>query len=320
MACASDKPYLLSATIEENRCNLQPPVCNCMLHNAGPLKVMIVGGPNQRKDYHINQGEEIFYQIEGDMLLKVMEQGEPKDVHIRQGEIFVLPAMVPHSPQRLANTVGLVIERERDPEHELDGLRYYVDETNTQVLWQRYFRCKDLGVELVPLIKEFFASEANATRVPTADSVMPAPYDDDKRFMLRPPYPLAARFPELKSGSRTVGVESRDYVIEVVGNGSLMPVLPISTECWVWQLAGESVVNGQALKPGACVLLANGLTEWHIAGDVTSPRTGGSAAAAAAADAVAHDGPRLSAEATPTIAMIVYTTVVPSSSEGAQRH
>lgn len=37
-------------------------------------------------------------------------------------QIFLLPAGVPHSPQRFADTVGLVIERRR-LETELDGLR-----------------------------------------------------------------------------------------------------------------------------------------------------------------------------------------------------
>ncbi|OWK10635.1 HAAO [Cervus elaphus hippelaphus] len=65
---------------------------------------------------------QVFYQLEGDMLLRVLERGKHRDMVIRQGEIFLLPAGVPHSPQRFANTVGLVIERKR-LKTELDGLR-----------------------------------------------------------------------------------------------------------------------------------------------------------------------------------------------------
>ncbi|XP_073868012.1 3-hydroxyanthranilate 3,4-dioxygenase isoform X5 [Macaca fascicularis] len=110
------------AWVEENRGSFQPPVCNKLMHQE-QLKVMFVGGPNTRKDYHIEEGEEVFYQLEGDMVLRVLEQGKHRDVVIRQGEIFLLPARVPHSPQRFANTVGLVVERRR-LETELDGLRW----------------------------------------------------------------------------------------------------------------------------------------------------------------------------------------------------
>ncbi|KAF5913121.1 hypothetical protein HPG69_009072 [Diceros bicornis minor] len=112
--------------VEENRASFLPPVCNKLLHQK-QLKIMFVGGPNTRKDYHIEEGEEVFYQLEGDMVLRVLEQGKHRDVIIRQGEIFLLPAGVPHSPQRFANTMGLVIERKR-LKTELDGLRFFSSE------------------------------------------------------------------------------------------------------------------------------------------------------------------------------------------------
>eukprot|EP00074_Homo_sapiens_P074462 XP_011531033.1 3-hydroxyanthranilate 3,4-dioxygenase isoform X6 [Homo sapiens] len=114
------------AWVKENRGSFQPPVCNKLMHQE-QLKVMFIGGPNTRKDYHIEEGEEVFYQLEGDMVLRVLEQGKHRDVVIRQGEIFLLPARVPHSPQRFANTVGLVVERRR-LETELDGLRFFSSE------------------------------------------------------------------------------------------------------------------------------------------------------------------------------------------------
>ena len=85
--------------------------------------IMVVGGPNTRKDYHVDEGEEFFYQLEGKMTLKIIEDGKPKDIHINEGEIFLLPSKVPHSPQRYENSIGLVIERKRTKD-ELDGLEF----------------------------------------------------------------------------------------------------------------------------------------------------------------------------------------------------
>ena len=298
--------YNFKSIIEENRPQLQPPVCNKMLHNDGPLKVMIVGGPNIRKDYHINEGEEIFYMIEGDMCLKVMEQGEPKDVPIKQGEVFVLPGGVPHSPQRFENTVGLVIERARDQEKEFDGLRYYVDDSNNEILWQRYFHCQDLGKELVPLIKEFFASEEFKSRVPTSSSIMESPFPDNTTAMLRAPYSLAPRFEELVPGGKQIKLgDSKDFVAEVCGNGSMTPAMPIETEVWIWQLVGESNVDGKTLKQGECCLFPKGMQDWNfgdIFGSASSPRlTAGSGD---------NENASVIKASEKSIAMIVYTTAI----------
>src|SRR5262245_51247890 len=113
-------PLNFKAWIDEHRHLLKPPVGNKMVYEDSEFIIMVVGGPNARKDYHFDEGEEFFYQLEGDITVKVVEDGKPRDVRIREGEIFLLPARVPHSPQRPANTVGLVIERKRETE-ELDG-------------------------------------------------------------------------------------------------------------------------------------------------------------------------------------------------------
>ncbi|XP_060042925.1 3-hydroxyanthranilate 3,4-dioxygenase isoform X4 [Erinaceus europaeus] len=146
------QPVRVRVWVEENRAFFLPPVCNKLLHQE-QLKVMFVGGPNTRKDYHIEEGEEVFYQLQGDMILRVLERGRHRDVVIRQGEVFLLPAGIPHSPQRFANTVGLVIERRRLPS-ELDGLRFYVENT-TDVLFEKWFYCEDLGTQLAPIIQEW---------------------------------------------------------------------------------------------------------------------------------------------------------------------
>uniref|UniRef100_A0A3P8UGY9 3-hydroxyanthranilate 3,4-dioxygenase n=1 Tax=Cynoglossus semilaevis TaxID=244447 RepID=A0A3P8UGY9_CYNSE len=149
--------------IADNQNAFLPPVCNKLMHKY-QLNIMFVGGPNTRKDYHIEEGEELFYQLKGDMCLKVIENNKHKDVHIREGEMFLLPARVPHSPQRQANTVGLVVERRRLLT-ETDCLRYYVENT-TDILFERWFYCEDLGTQLVPIIKEFMASKQYRTGKP----------------------------------------------------------------------------------------------------------------------------------------------------------
>lgn len=113
-------PLSLAGWIEANRKELQPPVGNKCLYRGEDLIVMAVGGPNARKDYHIDPYEEFFHQLEGDLLLKVLVDGKPRDLVVREGETLLLPRLVPHSPRRGPGTLGLVIERPRRPEDE-DG-------------------------------------------------------------------------------------------------------------------------------------------------------------------------------------------------------
>ena len=115
--------------IEEHRHLLKPPVGNRVVYDEGDFMIMVVGGPNSRKDYHVDTVEEFFYQLEGDMLLKIMEDGKRVNIPIKEGEIFLLPKNVPHSPQRFKNTVGLVVEYQRG-EGALDALQWYCDECN----------------------------------------------------------------------------------------------------------------------------------------------------------------------------------------------
>ncbi|XP_063569519.1 3-hydroxyanthranilate 3,4-dioxygenase isoform X3 [Pongo abelii] len=204
------------AWVEENRGSFQPPVCNKLMHQE-QLKVMFVGGPNTRKDYHIEEGE----------------------------EIFLLPARVPHSPQRFANTVGLVVERRR-LETELDGLRYYVGDT-MDVLFEKWFYCKDLSTQLAPIIQEFFSSEQYRTGKPIPD-----------QLLKEPPFPLSTRSimepmsldawldshrRELQAGT-PLSLFGDTYETQVIayGQGSSKG-LRQNVDVWLWQLEGSSVVT-----------------------------------------------------------------------------
>ncbi|MBP7148545.1 MAG: 3-hydroxyanthranilate 3,4-dioxygenase [Acidobacteria bacterium] len=155
---ANLSPLNLTQWIDEHRELLRPPVGNSMIWKDTEFTVMVVGGPNQRKDYHIDPGEEFFYQVEGDIVLRVIEDGRGRDIPIRQGEIFLLPSNIPHSPQRPPNTVGLVIERRRRAD-EIDHLRWYCGSCG-EVLHDAAFHCEDLGTQLKPIIEEFYADES----------------------------------------------------------------------------------------------------------------------------------------------------------------
>jgi 3-hydroxyanthranilate 3,4-dioxygenase len=150
-------PINLHAWVAENRHLLKPPVGNKSIWD-GDFLVMVVGGPNQRSDYHINPGGELFFQVEGDIVLKVMEDGKPKDIPIRQGELFLLPAGMPHSPQRPAGTVGLVVEVPRFARG-VHHLRWYCRECNA-VLHDAAFEPVDLGKQIKAMLEEFKGNPA----------------------------------------------------------------------------------------------------------------------------------------------------------------
>ena len=108
-------------------------------------------------DYHYNEGEEFFYQLEGDINLRVLDEGKPVDIPIKEGEIFLLPPKVPHSPQRPANTIGLVIERYRTSE-EKDGFIWVCENCNEK-LYEEYFVLTDIVTQLPPLMQKFYSSD-----------------------------------------------------------------------------------------------------------------------------------------------------------------
>ena len=147
-------PINLKRWIEENRHLLKPPIGNKVVYENSELIIMVVGGPNTRKDYHIDEGEEFFYQLEGGMVLRIMENGKPKDLAINEGEIFLLPPKVPHSPQRFENTVGLVVERKRR-KGELDAFQWYCDECN-ELLYEEYFQLTDIVKQLPSIFEGFW--------------------------------------------------------------------------------------------------------------------------------------------------------------------
>ena len=170
-------PFNLKEWIETNRDLLKPPVSNKNLYvQAGDFIVMIVGGPNARKDYHYNETEELFYQIEGDIIVRIQVDGKPVDVPIKEGEMFLLPAKVPHSPIRADKSIGLVVELKRDTNMK-DGLMWFCDNCNTK-LHDTYFQLKNVEKDFQPRFKEYYNSEEKRT-CPECNRVM----EVDSRFV-----------------------------------------------------------------------------------------------------------------------------------------
>ncbi len=153
------KPFNLMRWIDEHREALRPPVCNRQLFRDSEFIVMVVGGPNSRTDYHHDEGPELFYQVQGDMLLKTVQDGQHVDIPIREGEIFLLPPRIHHSPQRYADTIGIVVERARRPE-ELDGFIWYCENCGSK-LHEEFLHVSDIERDLPPVFERFYASEAH---------------------------------------------------------------------------------------------------------------------------------------------------------------
>ncbi len=155
-------PLSLKSWIDKHREILKPPVGNKMIWRDREFIVMAVGGPNTRTDYHINQGEEFFYQVEGDMVLKVKTtEGEDRDICIHEGEIYLLPANTPHSPQRPEGTVGIVVERRRLA-HEEDGFVWFCKKCGEK-LYEEFFHLTNIEVQLPQVFDRYYSNKENTT-------------------------------------------------------------------------------------------------------------------------------------------------------------
>lgn len=154
-------PFNFRTWIDEHRHLLKPPVGNVQVWEDSEFIVMVVGGPNSRKDYHYNEGEEFFFQLEGDIVVKIIDEGKPRDIHIKEGDIFLLPPRVPHSPQRGPNTVGLVIERKRETK-ELDGFQWYCENCGEK-LYEEFEYVTDIVKQLPPIFERFYNNPEHTT-------------------------------------------------------------------------------------------------------------------------------------------------------------
>ena len=154
------EPIRFDGWIDENQHLLRPPVGNKQLHaGAQDLIVMVVGGPNQRQDYHVDPYEEWFYQLKGDIHVNLITDEGPRTVHIGAGECWLLPAGVPHSPQRpQEGSVGLVVEQVRKP-GTLEKFQWYTHTADSATLVHEVeLQVNDIAADLPPVFEEFYAA------------------------------------------------------------------------------------------------------------------------------------------------------------------
>ena len=172
------KPFNLLKWVDKNREHLKPPVGNKNLYReADDYIVMIVAGPNARKDYHYNETEELFYQIEGNIKVIIQEDGERKEMELGPGDMYLHPAKVPHSPVRSEGSIGLVVERKRDDLDAKDGLLWFCENCNNK-LHEVYFPLHDIEKDFLKHFKHFYGSKELRT-CNRCGTVMEA----DKRFV-----------------------------------------------------------------------------------------------------------------------------------------
>lgn len=152
------KPFNLNKWLDENRHLLKPPVGNKNLYlDSEDYIVMVVAGPNARKDYHYNETEELFYQLEGDITVYVQDNGEKKAMKLSSGDMYLHPAKTPHSPNRSEGSIGLVIELKRAGTNAKDGLLWFCDNCNHK-LYEVYFPLTDIEKDFLHHFEHFYNS------------------------------------------------------------------------------------------------------------------------------------------------------------------
>eukprot|EP00940_MAST-03C_sp_MAST-3C-sp2_P002718 g2718.t1 len=236
---------------EENKELFAPPVCNKLMHK-DQLTVMFVGGPNTREDFHIEHGSEFFFQMQGNIELPTIQRGKRKIVKINEGEVFLLPSRIPHSPQRPERgSFGLVVERRRE-KHELDGLRYYRNFNNCdEILWEKYFHCWDLGRDLVPVIQEYKSSTEFETKKPTGKYVeRNPPTIVDSYTEVPDPFSFSKwvrnNREALDSGkvlNLFEGHPDREFSVLVAGENRRPPIRQWRHETWLYQVEGTATLS-----------------------------------------------------------------------------
>ncbi len=158
------KAFNFQKWIDEHKHLLKPPVGNVQVWEDADLMVTVVGGPNQRTDFHDDPIEEFFYQLKGNMVLRVMEEEgkPPTDVHIDEGDIFLLPPHVKHSPQRPEEgSIGLVVEFAR-PTGQKDGVEYYCMQCNHRI-FRAELQLVSIVDDLPPVFDSFLSDEQART-------------------------------------------------------------------------------------------------------------------------------------------------------------
>lgn len=256
--------WSINEFIEKNKDQFHPPVCNKLLHG-GQLSIMFVGGPNTRSDFHMEEGSEFFYQLKGEMTIGTVQQGKSKFVKIRQGEVFLLPSRIPHSPRRGENTLGLVVERRREGA-EKDCLRWYTDDSTCKdVLFEKYFSLTALEKDLVPVVKEYQNSSETKTKIPGNNVERAPPFQQDTETSVPDPFSLPQWISDHKERLMKGEVldlftnhPDHEFKIQIAG-GQSSQTASFPYETWIYQLEGQITVitdnQSVTIKESECMII-----------------------------------------------------------------
>ena len=166
------KGFNFKQWIDDHQHLLKPPVNNKIVFENADLMVTVVGGPNERLDYHVDPVEEFFYQMKGNAFLRVMTQEGPQEVHLKEGDVFLLPPFVRHSPQRPEEgSICLVIEPKR-PEGMVDAFEWYCQSCN-HLVHRTELILKDISKDLQPAFNAF-ANDESLRKCPNCEEIHPA--------------------------------------------------------------------------------------------------------------------------------------------------
>lgn len=256
-----EDPVDLLNFIEKNKRLLKPPVCNSIFFNGALLKIMLIGGPNERDDYHLQSGEELFLQIRGNMDLNIMDSDIQKQLSIPEDHMMLLPSLIPHSPQRYLDTIGMVFERSHFENEMEDSLIWYQPDEGGAILYKESFFCHNLGTQLKPIIERFHQSNEyqhyykSNRLVPKVDEI--SSKNNEKSFK---PYDMNTSISEIKEYPNIIVeklVDSDFQVFKLTGCGccslqSLLGDLASTSapgDWFLWQRSGESRLTAAAADP-----------------------------------------------------------------------
>jgi len=252
------KKYDINAWVESNRQQLMVYDANQAMSQKismyeDQLMAMWVGGGDIEPYFHLEEGEELFYQKEGDVILRVgADNTSLQNISIKEGQIFLLPRRIWHNPLRPTGSLGVVIERSRG-QNEMDCLRFPVDRDSMAPLWEKWFHCENVPKDFANLIGNYMKSESKTTGKPSKrdQTKEPPPFNPNFNGKFMQPIQLADWLEQNSNqlkifGGKVTMYGAPDYDSEVVvyGNGShKLENTNRNTETYVWQLKGNSEIT-----------------------------------------------------------------------------
>jgi len=63
----------------------------------------------------------------------IQVDGEKQTMELGPGDMYLHPAKIPHSPERLAGSIGIVVERKRTGSDAKDGLLWFCENCNNKL-------------------------------------------------------------------------------------------------------------------------------------------------------------------------------------------